>query len=608
VAVAAAAALAAAGAGAAPEEQRTPVPDARRARLLRRRHRRKLSVRPGSLVEVCVGRARVTRVRLGGRYDLQYEAGDESWAGDAAAQGTGGCPKGRKGGGSGSVDPALGLAPAPDATAARDHDVDADAKAGAGRGSGGEAKRADAEAAAAGPGGREADSKQAEGKEGEGKEGEGKQGEGKESEGKETDHADSLRDRDGRAGSATARAQAAAAETQRVQRTRGRAERAVARAEAQRLRAERHRAKEARATDRRSREQGIPRWLLRPLTPHQLEQGQGQAIGWHAGPRTTKRSSPCPSPNRSMPRLRPGDDVEARFEARLAWYAARVTRAAVGADYAQRWRAAHCGAGAGDTFDVSYADGDTEGAVGWRLVRAAGSGGGGGEQGTQQQDAQDAAAGAGAGAGAGEHALAVGAAVEARFEGRLPWFAATVSRARGKEGTYDVEYADGDKEKHVARALLRAVAPSQPAVQGHTESSAAAAGVVPTHLAVPSASAGADSPAPEGVAREPVAGAVSESGAAGGAQRTGGVAPSASGSGAEWAAEPEAEKGQGQVAGPRGSHTSAVASVRVAESAERVRVATGNPDDAKLKPEPAVVVEAEGCIEDAELEPPAAER
>ena len=56
--------------------------------------------------------------------------------------------------------------------------------------------------------------------------------------------------------------------------------------------------------------------------------------------------------------------------------------------------------------------------------------------------------------------LKVGTAIEARYGGKTKWYKGKISRVNSN-GTYDVLYSDGDKERGVKRHLIRKV--GQPA-------------------------------------------------------------------------------------------------------------------------------------------------
>ncbi|KAG5192664.1 hypothetical protein JKP88DRAFT_173091 [Tribonema minus] len=131
--------------------------------------------------------------------------------------------------------------------------------------------------------------------------------------------------------------------------------------------------------------------------------------------------------------LREGDKVEARYKGRARYYPGKI----------------RC-ANRDGTYDVDYDDGEKELSVAADLIkslepaRGSAAGGGGG--------ARDA--GSSGGGGSSSAQFRAGDRVEARFRGRARWFAARV-RAANRDGTYDVEYDDGDKEDGVAAEMLR---------------------------------------------------------------------------------------------------------------------------------------------------------
>jgi chloramphenicol 3-O-phosphotransferase len=112
-----------------------------------------------------------------------------------------------------------------------------------------------------------------------------------------------------------------------------------------------------------------------------------------------------------------GDAVEGNFEGNGEWFPGRVS-------------AAH----ADGTYDIDYDDGDRESRVAASRVRAAAAGGGG-----------------------DDGPLAEGDAVEGNYAGNGEWFPGRVSAAHA-DGTYDIDYDDGDRESRVARGLLRRAA------------------------------------------------------------------------------------------------------------------------------------------------------
>ncbi|KAF0688922.1 Aste57867_19547 [Aphanomyces stellatus] len=108
-------------------------------------------------------------------------------------------------------------------------------------------------------------------------------------------------------------------------------------------------------------------------------------------------------------KLAKGDDVEARFGGKDAYFAGTIAR--VHSD---------------GTVDIDYADGDSETRVAAKLVR----------KGTTSK-------------------WEAGQAVEARFGGQDKFYGGKITRVHG-DRTLDITYADGDKETHVDPKLVRA--------------------------------------------------------------------------------------------------------------------------------------------------------
>ncbi|KAF0754080.1 hypothetical protein AaE_005468, partial [Aphanomyces astaci] len=117
----------------------------------------------------------------------------------------------------------------------------------------------------------------------------------------------------------------------------------------------------------------------------------------------------------SLENVAKGEAVEARFGGKEAFYPGTISRV-------------H-----GDgSVDVEYADGDRETRVPSRYVRLTSSG-------TKKK---------------ADPSLAIGDAVEARFGGQDKYFPGKVARVHS-DGSFDIHYADGDKESHVEPSLVR---------------------------------------------------------------------------------------------------------------------------------------------------------
>jgi Ca2+-binding EF-hand superfamily protein len=127
--------------------------------------------------------------------------------------------------------------------------------------------------------------------------------------------------------------------------------------------------------------------------------------------------------------LREGTEIEAKFKGGSRWFKGKITRVRPGG-----------------TYDIRYEDGDEEQRLPKENVRAVGG---------KKKDKADREPSKGRG-GAEADELRVGARVEARYKGASKWFKGKITRDR-KDGTYDVEYDDGDSEKYVKRESLRVV-------------------------------------------------------------------------------------------------------------------------------------------------------
>ncbi|KAG5176716.1 hypothetical protein JKP88DRAFT_170998, partial [Tribonema minus] len=150
--------------------------------------------------------------------------------------------------------------------------------------------------------------------------------------------------------------------------------------------------------------------------------------------------------------FRVGDDVEANFKGKGRWFKGRVRM--VNRD---------------GTYDVRYADGDSEDRVPARnMRRLATASTRDAPAGRSATSTRDTPAGRGdskpsadsdaepARASRLEVAFEVGQEVEARFGGRARWFRGTVLK-RNRDGTFFVRYSDGDEEPSVEPSLMRAV-------------------------------------------------------------------------------------------------------------------------------------------------------
>ena len=107
--------------------------------------------------------------------------------------------------------------------------------------------------------------------------------------------------------------------------------------------------------------------------------------------------------------------MEARYRGRSKYYPGRIAR------------------DRGDgTYDIDYDDGEKETRVLEEYIKAAGGGGGDGE------------------------GLRVGDKVEARYRGRSKYYPGKIARVHS-DGTFDVNYDDGESERGVQRHLIRSL-------------------------------------------------------------------------------------------------------------------------------------------------------
>ena len=119
------------------------------------------------------------------------------------------------------------------------------------------------------------------------------------------------------------------------------------------------------------------------------------------------------SPRATSDSFREGEKVEARYKGREKYYPGKVSR--------------DMGDG---TYNIAYDDGEREMRVEEKLIRSKEASGGSDDR------------------------LREGDAVEARYRGREKYYKGTITRDRG-DGTFDIDYDDGEKETRVAERLIR---------------------------------------------------------------------------------------------------------------------------------------------------------
>ena len=128
--------------------------------------------------------------------------------------------------------------------------------------------------------------------------------------------------------------------------------------------------------------------------------------------------------------LKRGSKVEANYGGRGKWYAGKIERT-----------------NSNGTYDVTYDDGDKERGVPKDRIREVSKRTGSGKHSRNNSDFGNSDA---------EKELERGSAVEANYNGRGKWYKGKIARVNS-DGTYDVEYDDGDMEKRVKKSFIKLV-------------------------------------------------------------------------------------------------------------------------------------------------------
>ena len=123
-------------------------------------------------------------------------------------------------------------------------------------------------------------------------------------------------------------------------------------------------------------------------------------------------------------RIEEGAKVEANYRGKGNWYPGKITR------------------DRGDgTFDVAYDDGEAETRVDELLIRVSG-----GSSSSTRNDVMDTA---------GDD-FRMGSKIEADYRGKGKYYPGKITRVR-LNGTFDIDYDDGEKEIGISRSLIRSV-------------------------------------------------------------------------------------------------------------------------------------------------------
>merc|ERR1719230_1618006 len=126
-----------------------------------------------------------------------------------------------------------------------------------------------------------------------------------------------------------------------------------------------------------------------------------------------------------------GMKVEARYRGKSRYYPGRI---------AHVHRDGSC--------DIDYDDGEKEQRVEPSLIKSLEPAGGG-----------RSSPGRGGGGRDDDDKLEAGTKVEARYRGKSRYYPGTISRAH-LNGTYDIDYDDGEKEMGVERSLINVLEPA----------------------------------------------------------------------------------------------------------------------------------------------------
>ena len=115
--------------------------------------------------------------------------------------------------------------------------------------------------------------------------------------------------------------------------------------------------------------------------------------------------------------------VEADYKGKGKYYAGRVSRVR-----------------ANGTYDIDYDDGEKELAVPRSMIKSK-------AKPRAREDSEEAVA----------EELKIGSAVEADYKGKGKYYAGRIARVR-LNGTYDIDYDDGEKELGVPKSMIKSKA------------------------------------------------------------------------------------------------------------------------------------------------------
>ena len=142
---------------------------------------------------------------------------------------------------------------------------------------------------------------------------------------------------------------------------------------------------------------------------------------------STKRDDPFDSETDAAPKsFRPGDMIEARYRGGSKWYPGVISRKNL----------------RDGSYAIEYDDGESELRVAPDLIRKKGGGMGRDDPFDSETDAAP-------------KSFRPGDMIEARYRGGSKWYPGVISRKNLRDGSYAIEYDDGESELRVAPDLIR---------------------------------------------------------------------------------------------------------------------------------------------------------
>ncbi|GLD98134.1 hypothetical protein PINS_up006831 [Pythium insidiosum] len=154
--------------------------------------------------------------------------------------------------------------------------------------------------------------------------------------------------------------------------------------------------------------------------------------GGSSSPSKKKSEETSEDDARGGKKFREGEKVEVQYKGRSKYYPGVISRCRLNG-----------------TYDIDYDDGEKETGIAPELIRSLEQ-----KKSPSKKSVDDSDARRTSSQGSLGQTYRVGARVEALFRGKDKYFKGTISRAHA-DGTYDIEYDDGDKETHVVARNIR---------------------------------------------------------------------------------------------------------------------------------------------------------